>query len=149
MRSTSKYFFYVLAVVMFYGLILLIALMGQRTRWCRQIRLEDNHSSHIDCHEIVRKYTVLRQKIDMLWLSGIHRRYMLDSFRRKSNMSFAFDWYDIGIYNSFIMKLFKPSSLRRTAWYIMLELESAHGINMEFFIVGEIEKKSRLACLMM
>ena len=107
---------YVLAVVMFYGLILLVALMGQRTRWRRQISLEDNHSSHIDRHEIVRKYTVLRQKINMLWLSGIHRGYMRDSFRKKSNMSFAFDWYDIGIYNSLIMKLFKSSSPMRTAW---------------------------------
>ena len=51
---------YALAIVVFYGLLLTIALMGQRTRRRHRAKPEDHHASLIDYNEVVRKDTVLR-----------------------------------------------------------------------------------------
>ena len=69
---------YVLAVIVFYGLLLTIALMGQRARRRPGARPEDDHASLIDRNEIVRKDTVLRHKINVLKLSEVQRGHMLD-----------------------------------------------------------------------
>ena len=69
---------YVLAVVVFYGILLIIALMGQRARRRLRAGPEDDHSSLIDRNEVVRKDTVLRQKMNVLRLSGFQQGYMLD-----------------------------------------------------------------------
>ena len=69
---------YVLAVVVFYGLLLTIALMCQRAQRRQRAKPEDDHASLIDRNEIVRKDTVLRQKMNVLRLSGVQQGYMLD-----------------------------------------------------------------------
>ena len=69
---------YVLAVVVFYWLLLTIALMGQRARRRQRAKPEDDHASLIHRNEIVRKDTVLRQKMNVLRLSGVQQGYMLD-----------------------------------------------------------------------
>ena len=69
---------YVLAVVVFYGLLLTIALMGQRARRRQRAKPEDDHASLIDRNEVVRKDTVLRQKMNVLRLCGVQQGHMLD-----------------------------------------------------------------------
>ena len=69
---------YVFAVVMFYGLILVIALMGVRIRKHRVIQIEDDYAALIDCSEVVRIDTTLRQKMNVLRLNNVQNGYMLD-----------------------------------------------------------------------
>ena len=69
---------YVFAVVMFYGLILIIALMGVRTRKHRVIQIEDDYAALIDHRDVVRSDTTLRQKMNVLRLSNVQNGYMLD-----------------------------------------------------------------------
>ena len=69
---------YVFAVVMFYGLILIIALMGVRIRKHRVIRIEDDYAALIDCSDVVRRDTALRQKMNVLRLNNVQNGYMLD-----------------------------------------------------------------------
>ena len=69
---------YVFAVVLFYGLILVIALLGIRARRRHDTRLEDDYAALIDRTEVMRKDTALRQKMDALRLSNVQHGYMLD-----------------------------------------------------------------------
>ena len=69
---------YVLAVVVFYGLLLTIALLDQRARRRHRAKPEDDHALLIDRNEVVRRDTVLRQKMNVLRLSGVQQGYMLD-----------------------------------------------------------------------
>ena len=69
---------YVFAVVIFYGLILVIALMGVRIRKRREIRIEDDYAALIDCSEVARSDKILRQKMNVLRLNSVQNGYMLD-----------------------------------------------------------------------
>ena len=73
-----KILLYVLAVVVFYGILITIALIGQRARRSHRAQLEGYRASLIDRNEFVRNDTVLRQKMNVLRLSGVQQGYMLD-----------------------------------------------------------------------
>ena len=69
---------YVFAVVLFYGLILIIALLGMRARRRHDTRLEDDYAALIDRTGAVRKDRALQQKMNVLRLSNVQHGYMLD-----------------------------------------------------------------------
>ena len=75
---------YVFAVVVFYGLVLIVALMGMRVRKRRITRLDDGYAALIDRNEVVRRDTVLRQKMNVLRLSNVHNGYLLDQIPEHS-----------------------------------------------------------------
>ena len=75
---------YVFAVVIFYGLVLIVALMGMRVRKRRLTRLDEGYAALIDRNEVVRRDTVLRHKMNVLRLSNVHYGYLLDQLPEHS-----------------------------------------------------------------
>ena len=75
---------YVFAVVIFYGLVLIVALMGMRVRKRRLTRLDEGYAALIDRNEVVRRDTVLRHKMNVLRLGNVHYGYLLDQLPEHS-----------------------------------------------------------------
>ena len=75
---------YVFAVVLFYGIILMIALMGMRVRKRRVARMGEDYAALIDRNEVVRRDTALRQKLNVLRISGVQDGHLLDQIPEHS-----------------------------------------------------------------